>query len=99
MRSMIRATALLCAGMMTLAACDPAEFDPDPDVRRDARASRTCQAAVKDQTADAAVRLNTSLPIVEINQYIIDAPTAEEQWMCRTDDAGTAIQLYKLGVG
>ncbi|QUJ77716.1 hypothetical protein KDD17_07135 [Sulfitobacter albidus] len=96
---MMRTTALLCAGLMALAACDPAEFDPDPDVRRDARASRTCQAAVKDQTGDGTVQLNTTLPIVEINQYIIDAPGVQEQWMCRTDDEGNATQLYKLGVG
>ncbi|MCX7565539.1 hypothetical protein OS189_04180 [Sulfitobacter sp. F26169L] len=82
---------------MALAACDPAEFDPDPDVRRDARANRKCVVSVKEQTGDAASRLNTTLPIVEINQYIIDAPTLQERWMCRTDDEGNPTQLYKLG--
>lgn len=80
-----------------LSACDIAEFDADPDVRRDARANRKCVDDVRKQTGDALTQLNTTLPIVEINQYIIDVPTLQERWMCRTDDEGTPTQLYKLG--
>ncbi|KIN69492.1 hypothetical protein Z948_3237 [Sulfitobacter donghicola DSW-25 = KCTC 12864 = JCM 14565] len=82
---------------LALSACDPAEFDPDPDVRRDARANRKCVAAIKEQTGDATAQINTTLPIVEVNQYIIDSPANQERWMCRTDDEGTPTQLYKLG--
>jgi hypothetical protein len=81
-----------------LSACDVAEFDEDPDVRRDARANRTCVTAVAAQTGSPA-QLNTGLPVVEINQYIVDVPAVQERWMCRTDDEGTATQLYKMGAG
>ncbi len=99
MRYFLRPAAILCMATLALAACDPAEFDPDPDVRRDARAHHKCVVAVQKQTTDPAAVLNTTLPIVEINQYIVDAPSLQQSWMCRTDDAGTPTQLYKLGTG
>jgi precorrin-4 methylase len=98
MRNFTRPALILCAAAMALSACDPAEYDADPDVRRDARANRTCIAAVAAQTG-AAAQLNTDLPVVEVNQYIIDVPTGQQRWMCRTDDEGTATQLYKMGQG
>ena len=98
MRFFKRPALILCMATMALAACDPAEFDADPDVRRDARANRTCVTAVSEQTGSPA-QLNTTLPIVEINQYIIDVPASQERWMCRTDDEGNASQLYKMGAG
>ncbi|MEQ6248151.1 hypothetical protein ABMC89_04605 [Sulfitobacter sp. HNIBRBA3233] len=98
MRLFLRPATALCVGFLALAACDPAEFDSDPDVRRDAKANRTCVNAVENQTG-AAAQLNTTLPIVEINQYIIDVPALQERWMCRTEDDGTASQLYKMGQG
>jgi hypothetical protein len=84
---------------MALTACDPAEFDADPDVRRDARANRKCVTSVAEQTKDAAAQLNTTLLVIEVNQYIVDAPTLQERWMCRTDDEGNPTQLYRLGTG
>jgi hypothetical protein len=98
MRPLTRTALFLCMATMALTACDPAEFDPDPDVRRDARANRTCVNAVTTQTESPA-QANTTLPVVEINQYIIDVPALEERWMCRTEDDGTASQLYKMGAG
>lgn len=97
MRSFTRPALILCMATMALAACDPAEFDADPDIRRDARANRKCVVSVKEQTGDATAQLNTTLPVVEINQYIIDVPANQERWMCRTDDEGTPTQMYKLG--
>ncbi|MGB5862878.1 MAG: hypothetical protein WBG95_01110 [Sulfitobacter sp.] len=99
MRFFTRPALILCMATVALAACDPAEFDTDPDVRRDARANRKCVDAVSKQTGDATAKLNTTLPIVEINQYIVDTPATQGRWMCRTDDEGNAKQLYKLGVG
>lgn len=98
MRRITRPALFAAMATLALAACDPAEFDADPDVRRDARADRTCTTAVANQTG-APAQLNTVLPVVEINQYIIDVPQLRESWMCRTDDAGTATQLYKIGTG
>ncbi len=98
MRTFTRPALILCMATMALAACDPAEFDPDPDVRRDARANRTCVNAVTAETGSPS-QLNTTLPVVEINQYIIDVPATQERWMCRTEDDGKASQLYKMGTG
>ncbi|MBB3993972.1 hypothetical protein GGR95_001603 [Sulfitobacter undariae] len=94
----MRPALLLCTVVMALSACDPTEFDKDPDVRRDARANRTCIKAVSDKAGSPA-QANTSLPVVEINQYVIDVPTGQQRWMCRTDDEGNATQLYKMGQG
>lgn len=88
---------LACTAALALTACDVAEFDSDPEVRREARAARTCLGAVKHQTGSDAV-LNTTLPVVEVNQYIVDAPAVEERWICVTDDEGTAQQLVKLAI-
>jgi hypothetical protein len=99
MRIFTPTTLILCTAILTVSACDPAEFDTDPDVRRDARANRKCVLEVQEIAKDPAAQLNTTLPIVEINQYIIDAPTQQERWMCRTDDEGNPTQLYKLGDG
>lgn len=98
MRYFTRPALMLCMAAIALTACDPAEFDSDPDVRRDARANRTCVKAVTTQ-AGSPSQLNTTLPVVEVNQYIIDVPADQERWMCRTDDEGNASQLYKMGTG
>ena len=98
MQTFTRPALILCMAAMALAGCDPAVFEPDPDVRRDARANRTCVSAVTAETGSPS-QLNTTLPIVEINQYIIDVPTTQERWMCRTEDDGIASQLYKMGTG
>lgn len=95
MRFLTRPALLACMATLALAACDPAEFDPDPDVRRDARANRTCVKAVKDQVG-APAQQNATLPVVEVNQYIIDVIGTSDRWMCRTDDDGKATQLYQM---
>ena len=98
MRILMRPALILCMAAMALTACDLAEFDSDPDVRRDARANRTCAKAVSAQTGSKA-QLNTTLPIVEVNQYITDVPELQKRWMCRTDDEGNATQLYEMDAG
>jgi len=50
---------------------------------------------VKNQTKSDAT-LNTTLPVIEVNQYIVDAPALQERWMCLTDDEGNAQQLVKM---
>lgn len=94
----LRFAIILPAALTALAACDPAEFDADPDVRLEARGARTCVTAVRNQTGEAAA-LNTVLPVVEANQFIVDVASKNQRWVCTTDDAGTAKQLYQLGQG
>lgn len=97
MTKFLRSAALLLAVPLTLAACDPAEFDPDPDVRAEARSNRKCVAAVKKQTGSATASVNTTIPVVEFNQFLIDVPKAT--WVCIADDEGNPKQLYELGKG
>ncbi|AXI46432.1 hypothetical protein C1J03_10580 [Sulfitobacter sp. SK012] len=99
MRSVLRPVLGLCVALTALSACDPAEFDSDPQVRADARAGRKCVQAVTQQTGDASGVVNTTLPIVEINQLIIDLPSSQTRWVCLTDDLGAPLQLYQLGAG
>ena len=80
-------------GLIGLSAC--AEFDADPDVRLDAKAGRTCIAAIKKHTSASAVSMNTTLPVVEVNQYIIDVEGGSS-WTCLTDDNGRAQQFYEI---
>lgn len=76
-----------------LSAC--AELDADPDVRLDAKASRTCIAAIKKHTGAPAVSMNTTLPVVEVNQYIVDVEGGSS-WTCLTNDDGQAEQFYEI---
>ncbi len=85
--------ALSTAALLGLTAC--AELDADPDVRLDAKAGRTCMAAVKKHTGAASVSMNTTLPVVEVNQYIVDVAGASS-WTCLTDDNGQAQQFYEI---
>ncbi len=87
-----------------LAACDPAAFDPDltPEERAqaliDSRGNRTCVRAVEIETGISGATPNTTLPVVELNQYIIDLPGDEAPWTCVTDDDGRAQYIYRTRV-
>lgn len=94
-----RLVPMVCVAAFALAACDPAEFDADPEVRAEARSARKCIASVRGQTGDASAVLNTTLPIVEVNQVIIDVPGNQTRWMCLTNDQGAPQSLYQMGVG
>lgn len=99
MRFLTRLAPALCIATLALAACDPAEFDADPEVRSQARGERKCLTAVTAQTGVSAVAINTTLPIVEVNQIIVDVTTNQTNWMCRTDDLGEPQTLYQMGQG
>jgi hypothetical protein len=88
----------LCLSILALAACDELAVANDPVALAELRATKSCVAAVKAQTGSGNATLNTTLPIVEINQYIIDVPGAQS-WTCFTDDAGKASQLVELRAG
>lgn len=88
----------LCLSLLALAACDELAVANDPVALAELRASKSCIAAVKAQTGSATATLNTTLPIVETNQYVIDVPGAVS-WTCFTDDAGKATELVELRTG
>ncbi|MFT6674346.1 MAG: hypothetical protein ACJAVM_000517 [Sulfitobacter sp.] len=83
----------LCLPLLAISACDELAVANDPVALAEVRAARTCVAAVNKQVGGGAT-LNTTLPIVEINQYVIDVPKANS-WTCFTDDNGRAQQLIE----
>jgi len=86
--------AALCLPLMAVAACDELAVANDPAALADLRAGKSCVSAVNKQVGGGAV-LNTTLPIVEINQYVVDVPKANS-WTCYTDDNGRAQELIEI---
>jgi hypothetical protein len=87
--------ALSCL-LLPLAACDEAALSDDPEIRVDARGTASCARAVQNHTGNAAAAYNPGIPVVEVNQYVIDVPGVE-RWLCYTDDSGRAQALVRLG--
>lgn len=93
MRYILRSA--LALSVLTVAACDEIAVADDPVALAELRASKSCIRAVEGQTGISGSTLNTTLPIVELNQYVIDVPNGPS-WTCYTDDNGKATQLVEL---
>lgn len=89
---------LLCLSLLSIAACDEVAVANDPVARAELRGTKSCIAAVKKQTGEKAVTGNTTFPVVETNQYIIDV-NGVATWVCFTDDSGRAQELTKVRTG
>ncbi|MDF1727245.1 MAG: hypothetical protein P1U53_05780 [Sulfitobacter sp.] len=94
MRSPFLRTALVLP-FLALAACDEIAVADDPAALAQLRGTKSCVAAVKRQTGASAVTPNTTLPVVEVNQYVIDVAAAPS-WTCYTDDNNNAAQLVEM---
>lgn len=88
----------LILSLLGLAACDEIAVANDPVARAELRATKSCIRAVENETGASGVTLNTTLPVVEVNQYIIDVP-GKPYWTCRTDDAGQAQTIVENNRG
>ncbi|MFD2741091.1 hypothetical protein ACFSUD_16030 [Sulfitobacter aestuarii] len=95
MRYFLRPAPALCAALLTLAACDELAVANDPVALAELRAHKSCIAAVEQQTGVSGSSVNTTLPVVELNQYVIDVPGALS-WTCYTDENGKAAQLVEF---
>ncbi len=84
----------LCLPLMALAACEDMSGASDPSARAETVAERSCIRAVESHTGVSGGKINTTIPIVETNQYIIDLPRAKP-WTCYTDETGAAKQLIE----
>jgi len=84
----------LCLSLLAVAACDEIAVADDPAALAEVRGQKTCVKAVSEQTGAAGVALNTTLPVIETNYFIIDVPNAKS-WGCLTDDAGRAAQIVE----
>lgn len=84
----------LCLPILALAACEDMSTASDPAARAEISAQRGCIRAVQKHTGVSGGVINTTIPIVETNQYIVDLP-GQDPWTCYTDDTGAAKQLIK----
>ena len=84
--------------LLGLAACDELAVADNPAALAELRGEKSCVAAVKSESGAATVAINTTLPIVEINRFIVDTDTAG-QWTCVTNDAGQAIEIVQRRTG
>jgi len=82
----------LCLSFLAVAACDEVASSGDPDGFAANRGKRTCVKAVADQTGVSGVSINTTIPVIETNYFIVDVPNAKS-WTCITDEAGRALQV------
>jgi hypothetical protein len=96
MRQFLRPALLLPA--MFLAACDELAVANDPVALAEVRGQKSCVAAVASHTGASGVSVNTTLPVVELNRFIIDVPNAPS-WTCVTDDAGKASEIVERNRG
>lgn len=80
--------------LLGLAACDELAVANDPVALADLRGQKSCLAAVTSETGASGVAVNTTLPVVELNRFIIDVPNAAS-WTCVTDEAGKATEIVQ----
>lgn len=91
-------TWLLIGALLTLAACDEIAVANDPVALADVRGQKNCVAAVAKHTGASGVSINTTVPIIELNRYIVDVPNAAS-WTCVTDDSGKATEIVERNTG
>lgn len=96
-------TFLLAATCATLglAACDDTALPVaggDAEEVSEQRGLRSCLRAVKDHTGVDGVSPSTTIPVIEVNQHVIDVPGGPS-WRCFTDDSGKAQELIEVRAG
>lgn len=80
--------------LFALAACDELAVANDPVALADLRGQKSCVAAVAKQTGAAGVSVNATIPVVELNRFVVDVPGAAS-WTCVTDANGQAIEIVE----
>lgn len=93
---MVRGIVLASLGCAGLAACDELAVLDDPDALLDLRGNKSCVRAINRQLDVTTAVANTTLPVVEVNQYIVDVPGGKS-YICYTNDAGVAQQIVAIG--
>jgi hypothetical protein len=88
----------LCLSLLALAACEEIAVAGDPAALAEVRAQKSCIRAVEQHTKIDGGSINTTVPVVETGQYIIDLPNAPS-WTCYVDANGNASQLIETRLG
>lgn len=89
---------LLGLALLATAACDEIAVANDPEALADVRGQKSCVRAVSQQTGVDGVSINTTLPVIELNRYIVDVPNAPS-WSCITDENGSATEIVEIRTG
>ena len=84
--------------LLAAAACEEIAVADDPEALADLRGQRSCVAAVANETGAAGVAVNTTLPVIELNRFIIDVPNGPS-WTCVTDENGRAREIVQRRTG
>jgi hypothetical protein len=84
--------------LLGIAACDEVAVSGDPVALADVRGQKSCVAAVAKHTGASGVAINTILPVVELNRYLVDVPNAP-MWTCVTDETGKALEIVESRTG
>ncbi|WP_370401576.1 hypothetical protein [Sulfitobacter sp. JB4-11] len=88
----------LCLPFLALAACDELAVANDPVALAELRGSKSCIAAVEKQADVSGAVVDTTVPIVELNRYVIRTASGTP-WTCITDDNGKALELVENRTG
>lgn len=91
-------TSALCLSLFALSACEEIAVAGDPAALAEVRAQKSCIRAVERHTQVEGGTINTTIPVVETGQYIIDLPNAPS-WTCYVDENGSASQLIETRLG
>ncbi|KIN64947.1 hypothetical protein Z946_3843 [Sulfitobacter noctilucicola] len=86
--------AALVFSVLGVAACDELAVANDPVALAELRGQKSCISAVTSQTGAEKVVINTTIPVIETNRFIVDVPGAKP-WTCVTDDKGVAIEIVE----
>ncbi len=89
---------LACFALLALSACDEVAVAGDPVAVADVRGQRSCVSAVADHTGVAGVAINTTIPVVELNRYVVDVPNGA-RYTCITNAEGKATQIVEQQTG
>jgi len=90
--------AALAFCLLGVAACDEIAVAGDPVALADLRGQKSCVAAVAKETGARGVAINATLPVVELNRFIVDVPNAP-MWTCVTDANGKALEIVERQTG
>ncbi len=92
MPSLLRPAVVI--SLLGLAACDELAVANDPVALAELRGQKSCVAAVSSETGASGVTINTTIPVIELNRFIVDVPGAPA-WTCVTDANGSATQIVQ----
>ncbi|GAA6175218.1 hypothetical protein [Sulfitobacter pacificus] len=80
--------------LLGLVACDELAVANDPVALADLRGQKSCVAAVTAETGAANVAINTTIPVIEVQRFIVDVPGGG-MWTCVTDANGKALEIVE----